>query len=86
MFNLKIIGQVEFVKSSTFEGKTVNKLQFINLTDKGIEIKEVKLSENQDLKILEKGLNVEIDVKLFTSDTKKDIYFSQNAEIKILKK
>lgn len=41
MFNLKIIGQIEFVKSSTFEGKTVNKLQFINLTDKGIEIKEV---------------------------------------------
>ena len=86
MYSLKLVGQIEFIKSSVFEGKNVNKLQFLNIGEKGVEIKEVKLSENQDIKVLKIGDNVEIDVKLFTSKTASDIYFSQNGEIKILKK
>ena len=85
MYSLKVIGQVEFVKSSTFEGKTINKIQFLNITEKGIEIKEVKLSETQDVSKIVKGVNVEVEVKLFTTNDKKDIYFSQNGELKILK-
>lgn len=85
MYSLKLNGVVEFVKSSTFEGKTVNKLQFLNVTDKGIEIKEVKLLETQDISKLVKGVNVEFDVKLYSSNDKRDIYISQNGEIKILK-
>ena len=85
MYNLKLNGTVEFVKSSTFEGKTVNKLQFINITDKGVEVKEVKLLENQDITKITKGSNIEMEVKLFTTNDKKEIYVSQTGELKILK-
>ena len=85
MYNLKLNGTVEFVKSSTFEGKTVNKLQFINITDKGVEVKEVKLLENQDITKITKGSNIEMEVKLFTTNDKKEIYVSQSGELKILK-
>ena len=85
MYNLKLNGTVEFVKSSTFEGKTVNKLQFINITDKGVEVKEVKLLENQDITKITKGSNIEMEVKLFTTNDKKEIYVSQVGELKILK-
>lgn len=86
MYSLKIVGQVEFIKSSVFEGKTSNKIQFLNIGDKGVEIREVKLSEAQDINSIKKGDNVEIDVKLFTSKTSSDIFYSQSGELKILKK
>ena len=86
MFSIKINGLVENVKSSTFEGKTISKVQFTLLDEKqGLQVKEVKLLETQKLEVLKIGANVEMEVKLFSSGDKKDIYFSQASEIKILK-
>lgn len=86
MFSIKINGVVENVKSSTFEGKTINKVQFSLIDEKrGLQVKEVKLLETQKLETIKIGSNVEMEVKLFSSRDKKDIYFSQNSEIKILK-
>ena len=86
MFSIKINGQIENVKSLTFEGKTINKVQFTHLDEKrGLQVKEVKLLETQKLEVLKIGANVEMEVKLFSSGDKKDIYLSQASEIKILK-
>ena len=86
MFSIKINGVVENVKSSTFEGKTINKVQFSLIDEKqGLQVKEVKLLETQKIENIKIGSNIEMEVKLFSSQDKKDIYFSQNSEIKILK-
>lgn len=85
MFNLVLKGQIEVVKSSTFEGKTSSKIELMNITDKGIIVQVVKLLETEDIKEIKKNTNMEMEVKLFTNDKTKEIYFSQVSPIKYLK-
>lgn len=85
MFNLVLRGQIEVVKSSTFEGKTSSKVELMNITDKGIIVQVVKLLETEDIKEIKKNTNMEMEVKLFTNDKTKEIYFSQVSPIKYLK-
>ena len=85
MFNLVLRGQIEVVKSSTFEGKTSSKIELMNITDKGIIVQVVKLLETEDIKEIKKNTNMEMEVKLFTNDKTKEIYFSQVSPIKYLK-
>lgn len=85
MFSLKIVGQIEVIKPSTFEGKTTVKVQMVNITDKNIDVITIKLLETEKVEEIKKNTNCEIEVKLFTSDTKKDIYFSQTSPIKYIK-
>jgi hypothetical protein len=85
MFNLVLRGQIEVVKSSTFEGKTSSKVELMNITDKGIMVQVVKLLETEDIKEIKKNTNMEMEVKLFTNDKTKEIYFSQVSPIKYLK-
>lgn len=85
MFNLVLRGQIEVVKSSTFEGKTSSKIELMNITEKGIMVQVVKLLETEDIKEIKKNTNMEMEVKLFTNDKTKEIYFSQVSPIKYLK-
>ena len=36
MYNLKVIGQIEVIKPSEFEGKKTIKVQMLNITEKNI--------------------------------------------------
>ena len=85
MFNLVLRGQIEVVKSSTFEGKTSSKVELMNITDKGIIVQVVKLLETEDIKEIKKNTNMEMEVKLFTNDKTKEIYFSQVSPIRYSK-
>ena len=44
-----------------------------------------KLLDTEKVEEIQKGKNCEIDVKLFTTNDKKDIYFSRTSPIKYLK-
>ena len=85
MFNLVLRGQIEVVKSSIFEGKTSSKVELMNITDKGIIVQIVKLLETENITEIKKNTNMEMEVKLFTNDKTKEIYFSQVSPIKYLK-
>lgn len=85
MFSLVLKGQIEVVKSSTFEGKTSSKVELMNITEKGIIVQVVKLLETEDIKEIKKNTNMEMEVKLFTNDKTKEIYFSQVSAIRYLK-
>lgn len=49
MYSLKVMGQIEVVKVSEFEGKTV-KVQMVNITDKNIDVLTVKLLRNRKIR------------------------------------
>jgi len=85
MYSLKLVGQIEVVKESVFEGKKTIKVQMLNITDKNIDVLTVKLLESEKLEDIKKGQNCEIDVKLFTNDKIKDIYYTRTSPIKYLK-
>ena len=85
MFSLKIVGQIEVIKPSTFEGKTTVKVQMVNITDKNIDVITIKLLETEKVEEIQKNKNCEIDVKLFTSDKSKEVYFTQTSPIKYVK-
>ncbi len=85
MFNLVLRGQIEVVKNSTFEGKTSSKVELMNITDKGIIVQVVKLLDTENITEIKKNTNMEMEVKLFTNDKTKEIYFSQISPIKYLK-
>lgn len=85
MFNLVLKGQVEVVKTSVFEGKTTIKVQMVNITEKNIDVLTVKLLETEKVEEIQKNKNCEIEVKLFTNDKTKEIYFSRISPIKYSK-
>lgn len=85
MYSLKLVGQIEVVKESVFESKKTVKIQMLNITDKNIDVLTVKLLDTEKVEEIQKGKNCEIDVKLFTTNDKKDIYFSRTSLIKYLK-
>lgn len=85
MYNLKIVGQINVVKPSEFNGKKSVKVQMFNITDKNIDVINIKLHELDKLEDVKKDTNCEIEVKLFTPEDKKDIYFSRVSQIKYLK-
>ena len=72
MYSLKVNGQIEVIKVSEFEGKKTVKVQMVNITDKNIDVLTVKLLESEKVEDIKKGVNCEIDVKLFTIDKIKD--------------
>ncbi len=85
MYSLKLVGQVEVIKTSVFEGKTTVKVQMLNITDKNIDVLTVKLLDGEKVEEIQKNKNCEIEVKLFTTNDKKDIYFTRISPIKYLK-
>ena len=85
MYSLKLVGQIEVVKESVFEGKKTIKVQMLNITDKNIDVLTVKLLDTEKVEEIQKGKNCEIDVKLFTTNDKKDIYFTRTSRIKYTK-
>lgn len=85
MYSLVVKGQIEVVKSSEFEGKKSNSIQMLNITEKGIEVLNIKLLENEKIEDIQKNKSCEIDVKLFTAKDKKDIYYSRTSLIKYTK-
>ena len=85
MYSLKLVGQIEVVKESIFEGKKTIKVQMLNITDKNIDVLTVKLLDTEKVEEIQKNKNCEIDVKLFTTNDKKDIYFSRTSRIKYTK-
>ncbi len=85
MYSLKVSGQIEVIKVSEFEGKKTVKVQMVNITDKNIDVLTIKLLETEKLEDIKKGVNCEIDVKLFTNDKIKDIYYTRTSPIKYLK-
>jgi hypothetical protein len=85
MYSLKIVGQIEVIKPSEFEGKKTVKVQMVNITDKNIDVLTIKLLDTEKVEEIQKGKNCEIDVKLFTTNDKKDIYFSRTSRIKYTK-
>ena len=38
MYSLKVMGQIEVIKTSEFEGKKTVKVQMVNITDKNIDV------------------------------------------------
>ena len=82
MYSLKIVGQIEVVKSSVFEGKTSSRVELLSITEKGINVCSVKLLETENIAEIKKNTNMEMEVALFTAKDKKDIYFSQISPIK----
>ncbi len=85
MYSLKIVGQIEVIKPSEFEGKKTVKVQMVNITDKNIDVLTIKLLDTEKVEEIQKNKNCEIDVKLFTTNDKKDIYFTRTSSIKYLK-
>ena len=85
MYSLKIVGQIEVIKPSEFEGKKTVKVQMVNITDKNIDVLTIKLLDTEKVEEIQKGKNCEIDVKLFTTNDKKDIYFTRTSRIKYTK-
>ena len=85
MFNLVLKGQIEVVKESTYEGKKTVKVQMVNITEKNIDVLTVKLLETEKVEEILKQKNCEIEVKLFTNDKTKEIYFSRVSRIKYSK-
>lgn len=85
MYNLKVVGQIEVIKPSVFEGKTTVKVQMLNITDKNIDVLTIKLLDGEKVEEIQKNKNCEIEVKLFTTNDKKDIYFTRISPIKYLK-
>lgn len=85
MYSLKIVGQIEVIKPSEFEGKKTVKVQMVNITDKNIDVLTIKLLDTEKVEEIQKNKNCEIDVKLFTTNDKKDIYFSRISPIKYTK-
>jgi hypothetical protein len=57
----------------------------VNITDKNIDVLTVKLLDTEKLEEIQKNKNCEIDVKLFTNDKIKDIYYTRTSPIKYLK-
>ena len=85
MFNLKVVGQIEVIKPSEFEGKKTVKVQLVNITEKNIDVLTIKLLDTEKVEEIQRNKNCEIDVKLFTTNDKKDIYFSRTSRIKYTK-
>ncbi len=85
MYSLKIVGQIEVIKPSEFEGKKTVKVQMVNITDKNIDVLTIKLLDTEKVEEIQKNKNCEIDVKLFTTNDKKDIYFTRISPIKYTK-
>lgn len=85
MYNLKVVGQIEVVKVNEFEGKKTVKIQMVNITEKNIDVLTIKLLETEKVEEIKKNTNCEIEVKLFTNDKTKEIYFSQVSRIKYSK-
>lgn len=85
MFNLKVVGQIEVIKPSEFEGKKTVKVQLVNITEKNIDVLTIKLLETEKVEEIQKNKNCEIEVKLFTNDKTKEIYFSRVSLIKYSK-
>lgn len=85
MFNLVLRGQIEVIKENVFEGKKTVKIQMVNITEKNIDVLTVKLLETEKVEEILKQKNCEIEVKLFTNDKTKEIYFSRVSNIKYSK-
>ena len=61
------------------------KVQMVNITEKNIDVLTVKLLETEKVEEILKQKNCEIEVKLFTNDKTKEIYFSRVSRIKYSK-
>ena len=80
--NLFMVGEINFIKKTEFEGAVSHKIQFITEDEtKGISLIEVKLLEEQDLTILKRGTKVQIPISISTMNSK--IYYKQNGKLSV---
>ena len=73
---LVIIGHIYAIAKKSFKEEETTYAQFLNKTDNGgVEIQQVKMTDNQDIASLKEGLNVKIPVKVSSFNNK--MYFTQ---------
>ncbi|WP_419764163.1 MAG: hypothetical protein ACNI28_10295 [Arcobacter sp.] len=85
-FQGEILGrfQTSFKDKETKKDVITKKLQFMEISENGkVILTDIKLSENQGLEELKKGIKVMIPIKIFTPKDSSNVYFSQDGEIKI---
>ena len=84
MSNLNITGQIMTILTKSYEGKDTNYLQFmVESESKGIEILKVKITIDEDINKVEKGLTVSVPISI--SSMNGNLYYSQTNSLKILK-
>lgn len=84
MSNLNIQGQILTIIKKSYEGKDTNYLQFMTESEsKGIEILKVKITIDEDINKVEKGLTVSVPISI--SSMNGNLYYSQSNSLKILK-
>ena len=84
MSNLNITGQIMTILKKSYEGKDTNYLQFMTESEsRGIEILKVKITVDEDINKVEKGLTVSVPISI--SAVNGNLYYSQTNSIKILK-
>ena len=85
MMKLILIGEVQAVVTSEFEGKVSKKLQYLFQSDKGLKVISVKINETQSLENIQKGTKVQIEVKVSTMKDSFDVFYSQVGKLEVLK-
>ena len=79
---LVIMGEINFLKKSEFEGQVIYKVQFLKEDEtKGLSIIDVKLEPNEDVSVLKKGAKVQIPVTI--SAMNMNIYYKQRGKIAV---
>ncbi len=74
---LLYIGTVYAVAKKTYNDEETVYAQFLNKNDDGgVEIQQVKITENVDIPIIKEGANVKIPIKVSTYQNK--LYFTQS--------
>ena len=81
---LLLMGTMHHLKTSEYNGLTINKIQFLQEDDKkGIFVIEVKLQEEfqNDLALLKKGVNIQIPIIISSMD--RAIFYKQSGKLNI---
>jgi len=80
--NLFMVGEINFIKKTEFEGAISYKCQFITEDEtKGISLIEIKLLDEQDISILKRGTKVQIPISISTMNNK--IYYKQSGKLSV---
>ncbi|MFK2822527.1 hypothetical protein ACH5BK_06045 [Arcobacter sp. YIC-80] len=79
---LLLMGEINFLKKSEFNGETIHKLQFLQEDEtKGISIIEVKLQPTQDITNLARGTKVQVPITISAMD--RNVFYKQRGKIVI---
>ena len=82
--NLSINGKIMAILSKEYEGQKTTYMQFLMDSEaKGMEILKVKITNEDDILKLKKGLIVTVPVNITAMNG--NIYYSQISDIEVLK-